>query len=84
MARRSHLCDVCGEPRLGWQRLCDTCFRALPSYLRNAVLTHWRLGDKPAWRKAKKAAKEHLATSTAAKAVRVAQRTAAMLGERDL
>ena len=41
---RSYKCDVPGytRTRLRWQRICDTCFAALPGDIRTGIMEHFR------------------------------------------
>jgi hypothetical protein len=89
---RARPCDCCGGQRLKWQRLCASCWRVLPSTIRSPLIAAWKRGDKPEWRRQRKAAREFLtdrahahvrACSATTSAEQAYARTAAMLGERE-
>lgn len=60
---RIHRCDVpgCTRTRASWQRLCTTCYAALPNDIRNRIIESRRHGRNPDWRAACKKAARHLA-----------------------
>jgi hypothetical protein len=60
---RIHRCDVpgCTRTRASWQRLCTTCYAALPGDLRNRIIETRRHGRNPDWRAACKKAARFLA-----------------------
>ena len=56
MSRRQHICDVPGCPRTRqrWQRICDTCYPALPREIRNNLIrahAERRMADWRAWKR---------------------------------
>lgn len=64
---RSARCDACDAPRKRWQRLCETCFAALPRDLRYRLLDAWRCGRQREWRQARREARAHIAERAAAR-----------------
>ena len=60
---RTFKCDVpgCGNKRLRWQRLCDTCFAALPGDIRTGIKEHFQARRFPQHRHECRRAKEYLA-----------------------
>lgn len=62
---RAHNCDGCGDVRLTWKRLCDSCFKALPGPIRSRLINAHRRGDMRTWRHACTAARAHLRTPAA-------------------
>ncbi len=83
MARR-HPCDTCGKDRKRWQRLCGSCYGALPHPVRTALIEAWRLNERAAWRGWVRQAKAILAGATAPTRDprAVYEQTAARMGER--
>lgn len=56
MTRRKHICDVpgCTHTRQRWQRICDTCYPALPRDIRNNLIrahVERRMADWRAWKR---------------------------------
>lgn len=60
--KRRHVCDVpgCTRERERWQRICTTCFHALSSDLRNALITAKRQKRHTDHRRHCKAAREQI------------------------
>ena len=52
MVHRRHICDVpgCGNTRQRWQRLCGSCFAALPHNIRTGLIDAYKQGRKKDWR----------------------------------
>lgn len=85
MARR-YRCDVpgCTRPRERWQRLCTSCWAALPADIRKAIADNHRFHNRPAHRAACLRAASHLAIAReqATRRQQAAfERTARLLGE---
>lgn len=56
MTRRQHICDVpgCTHTRQRWQRICITCYPALPREIRNNLIrahAERRMADWRAWKR---------------------------------
>jgi hypothetical protein len=64
---KAHHCDVPGCTRLRkrWQRLCETCFAALPGDIRTAIIGAHQAGRKADHRRERRRAAEHLAAAAA-------------------
>ena len=60
--KRAHICDVphCGRSRLSRQRLCDTCFRKLPPWIRVGIKAAKRERRQKDWRTLRDRAAEFL------------------------
>lgn len=82
---RRRPCDGCGANRKRWQRLCDTCFAALPGDVRTGLIAAHRERRMADWRAFVRRARALLTSGlpprTSAEATYA--RTNAMLGERD-
>lgn len=86
--KRRHRCDVpgCDRERHRWQRLCTTCFAALPGDIRFAILDCWKRHDRAEHARACRRARDFLAEPIhhwRPTPEQFAARTAAQLGERD-
>jgi len=67
---RAHHCDVpgCTHLRKRWQRLCESCFSALPGDIRTGIIGAYQAGRKADWRRERRRAAEHIAATTASRA----------------
>ena len=71
MAKRRYICDVpgCEHERKRWQRLCHTCFRALPGDVSQRIRNTFRFGAKAEHREACRFARLFLDEKQAREAV---------------